>query len=128
MLVVDTSVLVEHLRGNRRATDFLVREAARGPLLVPALVEWELWKGAESPRERDGVAALLEALAGDPFVPAMARLAGDLVQAHRREGNERPVWDLLIAAHALFHEAPLATCDEDYARIRGLDVVRVPAR
>lgn len=128
MLVVDTSVLVEHLRGKRRATDFLRREASRGPVLVPALAEWELWKGAESPRERDSVAALLEALAGDPFVPAMARLAGDLVQAHRREGNDRPVWDLLIAAHALFHEAPLATCDRGFKRVRGLDVIHVPAR
>jgi predicted nucleic acid-binding protein len=123
MLVADTSVLVEHLRGREAATAFLERESKRGPVLVPALVCWELWKGAETAREREGVESLLTALQPDAVLLAMARIAGELYREHRREGQERPAWDLLIAAHALFHGCPLATWDRAFAPIRGLDVV-----
>ncbi len=125
MLVVDTGVLVEHLRGREAVTSFLERERKRGPVLVPALVAWELWKGAGSAREREGVASLLAALDPDAFLPAMARIAGDLHREHRREGRERPAWDLLIAAHALFRSCPLATLDRDFAPVPGLDLVPV---
>lgn len=125
MVVVDTSVLVDHLRGRDAATAFLRREAGRGPVFVPTLVEWELWKGAESAKERASVAELLEGLIADPFVPAMASIAGDLYRDHRRAGTERPQWDLLIASHALFHEVPVATVDGDYSGVHGLDVVKV---
>ncbi len=125
MLVVDTSVLVEHLRGRKAATSFLEQELRRGPVLVPALVAWELWKGADSPREREGVTSLLEALEPDAFVPAMARIAGDLHREHKNAGQERPAWDLLIAAHALFYGCPLATLDRDFAPVPGLDIMLV---
>jgi predicted nucleic acid-binding protein len=53
-------------------------------------------------------------------------MAGDLHREHRREGRERPAWDLLIASHALFHGCPLATLDRGFAPIPGLDVVEPP--
>ncbi len=123
MLVVDTSVLVEHLRGREAATSFLEQERKRAPVLVPALVAWELWKGADTTREREGVTSLLEALDPDAFLPAMARIAGDLHREHRNAGQERPAWDLLIAAHALFRGCPLATLDRDFAPVSGLDII-----
>lgn len=126
MLVVDTSVLVAHLRGAKRASRFLQEHAARGPLLVPALAAWELWKGATTPARTDRVEALLEAVDTDPFLPAMARLAGDLHRQHRADGIERPAYDLLIASHALFHDVPLCTLDRDYETIRGLTVIKAP--
>lgn len=128
MIVVDTSLLVEHLRGTVNVATFLEREARRQEVLVPALVEWEFWKGAETGRERSAVAELLGSLTTDPLSASIARIAGDLYQTHRRAGTERPVWDVLIASHALFHDAPLATLDRDYARIEGLDVIDVPLK
>jgi predicted nucleic acid-binding protein len=125
MLVVDSSVLIEHLRGKRSATTFLRRHIGRGPVLVPALAAWELWKGAEKPREKEAVYSLLTALTPDPFTPAMSQLAGELHLDHRRRGVERPAFDLLIASHALHHDAPLATLDRDYSSIAGLDVISV---
>lgn len=124
MLVVDTSVLVAHLRGDARATRFLSRSESDG-LLVPALAAWELWRGATNPARSQAVEALLESVDSDPFQPAMARLAGELHVQHREAGIERPTFDLLIASHAIFHGVPLATMDRDYDSVRGLNVVRV---
>ncbi len=127
MIVADTSVLVEHLRGNEAVTDRLKQEAARGPVLVPALVAWELWKGASNATQRQAVDQLLAATRPDPFMPAMGHLAADLHQDHRRQGVQRPQWDLLIASHALHHDIPLATVDGDFSTIAGLEVLEVQA-
>lgn len=123
---MDTSVLVAHLRGDKRVTRFLEENASRGPLYVPALAAWELWKGATTPARAERVEALLEAVHVDPFLAAMAKVAGDLHVEHREKGIERPTYDLLIASHALFHGAPLATLDRDYDTVRGLTVIRAP--
>lgn len=125
MLVADASVLIEFLRGGRSAGTVLRRHQARGPVIVPAVAAWELWRGATSRQRREGIQALLEALQVEGFSPALARLAGDLDLQQRRSGRQRPALDLLIAAHALYHDAPLATLDRDYDGIEGLDVLRV---
>lgn len=122
-IVADSSLLIEHLRGNAKATRFLEREAARGKIIVPALVAWELWKGATTPARSAAVESLLEGLDVDPFMPAMARLAAELHRAARDAGRERPAYDPLIAAHALHHGCPLATLDRDYDEIEGLHVL-----
>lgn len=126
MLVVDTSVLVPYLRGEEAVATFLEREAARGEVLVPALAAWELWRGADTPKQRSSVELLLRALRVDPFGSAIARLAGELHLSHRRAGTPRANWDLLIAAHAVHHGCPLATRDIRQGDIEGLDLFPVP--
>lgn len=125
MLVADASVLIGHLRHDRKCTAVLRRHLGRGEVLVPSLVAFELWKGVRGPADRRAIEELLEVLRQDAFTPAIARLAGDLHQQMVRRGKERPRFDLLIAAHALHHDAPLATLDRDYHGIEGLDVLRV---
>ncbi|MGQ0536135.1 MAG: type II toxin-antitoxin system VapC family toxin [Methanobacteriota archaeon] len=126
MLVLDTSVLVEHLHGNERVRRFLETEARRGPLLVPSLAAWELWKGAGSARDREAVDTLLAALETDPFHASMARIAGDLHRGAQAKGRTRAAFDLLIASHALYHGCPLATADRDYDSVEGVTVIRAP--
>lgn len=125
MLVVDTSVLIAHLRGSKEATDLLLGAEGHDDIQVPALVAWELWKGTSTPAERERVGLLLGDLTIDPMTGGIARLAGELHVAHRERGSERPAWDLLIAAHALFHGAALATADRDFAEMEGLRILRV---
>lgn len=123
MIVADSSLLIDHLRGDGDATALLEEERERGSIMVPSLVAWELWRGARTPVQRDGVEALLQGLWVDPFSAAMAHLAGSLDRSLRERGEAKPTYDLLIASHALFHDAPLATVDRDYAGIEGLQVV-----
>ena len=66
---------------------------------------------------------LLQAVHQDAFTPAHAQLAADLQHAARAAGRERPLYDLLIAAHAVHQRVPLATLDRDYGAIEGLTVI-----
>lgn len=127
MIVLDTSVVIAHLRGDAGATELLETHAVADELILPALAYWELLRGAAPPFERAKVDALVEGMTIDALAPAMARLAADLYLDLRRAGREPPAYDLLIASHALFHNAPLATLDRDYGAVPGVRVVR-PSR
>ena len=124
-IVVDSSVLIDHLRGGAKATDFLERERRRGPIHVPALAAWELWKGATNARRKAGVHDLLSSVDVDPFAPAMAQLAGELHVRLAGSGRAPAAYDLLIASHALLRGLRLATRDRDYSTIPGLQLVTV---
>lgn len=122
-LVLDSSILIDHLRGNSAATEFLEVQGRQGALFVPSLVAWELWKGASTPRQRSGLVSLLSSLEVDPFTGALAELAGELHRRLESEGQRAPTYDLLIASHALLRGIPVATRDRDYHRIPGLTVL-----
>ena len=124
-IVVDSTVIIDHLRGGAKASDFLERERRQGPVHVPALVAWELWKGATNARRRAGVHDFLSSVDVDPFGPAMAQLAGELHVRLTGSGKAPAAYDLLIASHALLRGLPLATRDRDYSTIPGLQVVTV---
>lgn len=119
-LVLDSSVLIDHLRGNEETTSFLEAQGRHGVLYVPSLVAWELWKGASTPRQRSGLVDLLSNLEVDPFTAALAELAGELMRRLVGQGQRPPSFDLLIASHALLRDIPLATKDRDYRGIPGL--------
>ena len=98
---------------------------AQDAYVVPALVAWELWKGASTAASQAAVHDLLATSQVESFSPALAQSAGTLHREMERLGRRRPAIDLLIAAHALHHGSPLATLDRDYDGIPGLDVVKV---
>jgi predicted nucleic acid-binding protein len=124
VIVLDTSLLVAHLRGQKKATAFLVRHEGDQDLVVPALAAWELWREASTPDRAQQLESMLESMTVEPFMPAMAKLAADMHHALEREGLRVPHFDLLIAAHAVYHQAALATLDADFDAIRGLRVLR----
>src|SRR5947208_15452886 len=105
-VVVDSSVLIDHLRGVARATEFLETERRRGPVQVPALAAWEPWKGAANARRRAGVHDLLSSVDVDPFAPAMAQLAGELHVRLRATGRAPPPYDQHIAILAIRRWTP----------------------
>lgn len=106
MYVVDTSVLVDVLRGSRPAAAWL------GTLdEVPACSEvsrTEILRGVRS-AERTATERLLQALRWIPVDEAVSRRAGELGRKHRRSHTGLATADLLIAATAQLLGADLAT-------------------
>lgn len=94
-LLVDTDVLIDHLRGERR----LRSEGRR--LGVSVVSRCELFAGRDEPAVLRG---LLRAMIELPIDSAIAELAG---VTRRETGIATP--DALIAATALMHRIPLMT-------------------
>ncbi len=105
-VLVDTSVLIDHLRGNAAARDYI-----RGLVVVPIASEVtrvEILRGLRT-AERDATERLFDALQWVAVDEAIARRAGEL---GRRWDRHRPgiaLADLIIAATAEHLGADLAT-------------------
>ena len=106
-MLFDTSVLIAHLRGDRRATDLLLsvpNEARLASVLTRVEIE-----GGMRGSEGASVAGLLGALKLVPVSDAIARRAGEHLRTYRRSHRGIDLVDYVIAATAEAHDAPLAT-------------------
>lgn len=105
-LLIDTCVLVDCLRGERRALDFLL--SIKGSLRVSAMTVAELHVGVGRASEEVQVADLLAGLDVIDVDAAIARQGGRL---RRRYGPSHGtgIIDALIAATAQVHGARLVT-------------------
>ncbi len=109
-LLVDSDVLIDHLRGTRRLS------ADVQPLGVSVVTRCELFAGRDEPeRLRRFLSPMIEL----PIDATTAELAG---LTRRRTGIATP--DALIAATALLHRIPLMTRNQrHFDRVEGLRVV-----
>lgn len=122
MILVDTSVWVEHLRRTRSRAHLEFRDLAitdPGGIATCEPVAMELLAGPTDPftvRRIEDQLGALEDLTVDPAQDF--RAAATLARAVRRGGHTaRSLTDCLIAALALRHDAEVWHCDEDYVRI-----------
>jgi predicted nucleic acid-binding protein len=109
LILVDSDVLITHLRGVQAARDWL--SAARrndGPLAVSVI---SLTEGAGGMRsaERREVTRLLASLRAFPVNDRIAWRAAELMRAYRRSHSGIGLGDYLIAATAQVEGLDLAT-------------------
>ena len=103
----DSTVLIAHLRGDRRATDLLL-DTPRAERLVSVLSRVEIEGGMRS-AERQQVAALFSYLRMKPVTDAIARRAGGYLRRYRRSHQGIDLVDHVIAATAEHFQADLLT-------------------
>ncbi len=108
MILVDTDVLVEHLRGRPAATDWLLGARSRTTLVISVVSLAELTGGMRS-HERAEVTRLLAALRPRTVDEDVARRAGELRRTYRRSHSGIALPDYLIAATAQLDGLELAT-------------------
>lgn len=108
MILVDTDVLIAHLRGEDRARDWLRGARTAGPVVMSVVSVAELTGGMRS-GERDAVWRLLAALRPVPITELIAQRAGELMRIYRRSHSGIGIADYLIAATAEAMSARLAT-------------------
>jgi len=108
-LVVDSSVLVDHLRGDRRAHDTLRQAAQRGDELWGVVISRaEVLAGMRS-AESSLTHRLLDALRWVDVDVSLADAAGRLARRYRRSHPGLQLADCLIAAGVEQLDARLVT-------------------
>lgn len=109
MKLLDTTVAIDHLRGDRAAVDLLRRLVDEDETLAASeVVRFELVAGVRD----DELPALDQFFSAVSWVEVgeeVARAAGELARNHRRAHSGIDDADYLIAATALLLEADLLT-------------------
>ncbi len=111
MILLDSDIVIAHLKGNPQATERISLNLAE--IAIPAVVLAELDYGAKAsarPSENlERLYAFVRAAQVIPFDAACAREHGTLKTELRRLGRPTGSVDALVAATALAHDAVLVT-------------------
>lgn len=108
MIVVDSDVLIAHLRGIEPARAWLRAARAAEPLAVSVVTVTEITGGMRTAERRE-VWALFSALRTEPVTEVVARRAGELMRQYRQSHTGIGLGDYLIAATVETLGARLAT-------------------
>ena len=106
--LVDTSVLVDYLRGHEGAAELLEQERAAAPLHASEITRLEILAGMR-PAEQDGTRSLLSTLSWHPVDSDVAEEAGALGRQWLPSHHPIDGADLAIAATAIRCGARLLT-------------------
>jgi predicted nucleic acid-binding protein len=120
VIVLDTSVLVDSLTGEKRSAPALRRVFERSErVAIPALIYYEWWRGPRLPQELALAERLFPRESAIVFGLAEAALAAKLYRSVRHpRGREI---DLAISACAMVREAELWTLNrDDFRDVPGL--------
>lgn len=109
MLLYDSDVLIDFLRGAEPMASQIREELLRGRVAVSAMTVFELQAGARSPRQQEVVATLLAAVQVVPVDAGVAVAAGSWFRDLKAGGQETGAADCLIGATCAQLGAELVT-------------------
>ncbi|MFC6718007.1 PIN domain-containing protein [Natrialbaceae archaeon GCM10025810] len=127
-MILDTSFLVDVLRGDDSVKAAVRTVDERGPVQVSSVTMMELWEGIHyadsSERERAVVRNALRDLREVPFDRDCAMAAGEIAAPLQQRGSPIETADVMIAATALAHDVPVVTNNVDhFERIDELEIL-----
>lgn len=121
MIVVDTDVLIDALRGREPARSRIADALAAGQLATTAVTAFELRSGADTDRTRAAIERLLAPLEIMPLDEAAAGRAAEVRRRLEAAGTPIGMADYLIAGICLMRSASLLTRNvSHFRRIEGL--------
>lgn len=106
--LVDSCVLIAHLRGHPPTTELLTRLVLEGHLGIAAISRTEVIAGMRN-HERERTLSFLDALVCYPLDATLADLTGGYVRTYRSQGITLDIPDAMIAATAIRHRLVLLT-------------------
>lgn len=106
--LLDSCVLIRHLRRHRLTTELIKALALEGQLGIATISRTEIIEGMRD-HERQPTMRLLESLHPWPLDAAVADLAGDYIRQFRSKGITLDKPDAIIGATAVYHNLVLVT-------------------
>ncbi len=120
--LLDTGLVLRHLRGQRRTVQLLRNLGKESRLAIASVTRLEVHAGMQA-EERYATQKLLARLATLDLDREIADRAGDLIAASKRVGRPLGVPDAIIAATAIGHRLTLVTLNPgDFQSIAGLSL------
>ena len=127
---LDTDILIDHLRGDERATRQIEELENAGNLLSTTTINaFELYYGAQKTKEREenigAVRQLLYRLLLLDFNERAAEKAGEIAARLEKDGDSVGFRDILIGATAITNDSELLTRNiHHFERIHDVRIVR----
>lgn len=109
--LLDSDILIEHLRGKQQALQFIAELKAKGELLVSVITVAELFTGVRNERDEEAINHLLQLARIIPVDEPIARRSG-IIRNQYRQSHGTGAPDALIAATAEAEEATLVTFNQ----------------
>jgi predicted nucleic acid-binding protein len=129
---LDTSVLIDNLRGKKQTVEFIRKlEDAGIPLSTTTINSFELYYGAYRSKRRDknlaATRAILTRLVILDLTDESSNEAGRILALLEEKGDLIGFRDALVAAIAMTHKMTLATRDtEHFSRVPDLGILEAP--
>jgi len=120
-LLLDSDVVIWHLRGDRAVVELVLALARRGRIGLSAITRAEVLQGMREP-ERARTLPFLDSCETFPVTAATADRAGEIVREFRSQGITLSLPDTLIGATALLASIPLFTCNPRHYPMQDLDL------
>lgn len=121
--LVDTNILVDHLRNKSEATCILIENIEMGiKLCYSVITRIELFSGMKAGEKKD-IENLLMSMQPVSVTDDIARMAGEYMNLYRiSHGLTIP--DAIIAASAKYKNATLITLNIKHFPMKDIDIVR----
>jgi len=124
MILADTDVLIDALRGHEPARGRVAEALDLGALATTSITVFELTSGARSDKQAAAIDDLLAAMPRLPFDDEAARAAAAARRELEAAGRTIGMADYLIAGIALSRSLPLLTRNrKHFERVPGLLLV-----
>ncbi len=121
MIVADTDVLVDYLRGRRPGAERVELELETRSFGTTAIAAFELRSGARTANQRRAIDTLLDAMTVLSFGPEEARIAADIRLRLEDQGQAIGMADYMIAAVCVANDGVLLTRNrKHFERVAGL--------
>lgn len=112
-LLIDTSVLIDHLRKAKKDQTVLYRAAGRHACLISTITEFEFVVGC-TPKNRQFVEDVLAGLSVIPFDSSCVRQAAEIYRTLKATNQLIALPDLFIVATAIAYNLPLLTFNRNH--------------
>jgi tRNA(fMet)-specific endonuclease VapC len=126
-LLIDTSIIIEHLRKQNKQKSALYNIVDNYDLYTSTIVEFELYTGATNSQKRRDVQEILAWSTVLPLTSNIAQTAATIYQQLKTKNQLIEIRDILIAATVLVNDLPLMTLNaKHFTRISGLQLLSPP--
>jgi len=125
--LLDTTVLIDCLRGKSEAVEFLGRIAAEGSVAGCCLINIvEVYAGMRD-KEREATEKLLESLEYFEVTKDIAKQAGEYERQYRQRGITLSLSDVIIAAVAISDNLMLVTGNPKHYPVPEISLKQIEA-